>query len=509
MAEAAPGLAETGAGGRRFLTFRVDDRLYALPADEVAEVIRLPAVARVPQSPKSLLGVANLRGAVLPLASLRALLGRQETAPGAGARAIVLDGAAPVALAVDRVDAFVTLDANRVETRQAELSALDGERLRGAFQAPAGQDVAKILDVKSLLDADFKPRARPSRALAGARAAPDRGGAVAGAAQMLVTFQVAGQDYALDIGAVREILPAPTHIALVPMAEALVLGVMAFRDTLLPLLSLRGLLGFAQPDAPSGQEKVLVAVVAGVQVGLLADRMRSVVSADPATVDPTPAVLAARAGGETRIKAILRAEGGRRLIAILDPALLFVEDVMLRLAGAADTGKVLTVEPNAAAADSQFLVFRLGDEEFGLPIAAVDEVARAPEQITRVPKTPKFLEGVINLRGQVLPVVDQRRRFDLPRFDGDKARQRLVVVRSGRHRAGLIVDSVSEVLRTPTEAIEPAPDLTGEAARLVQGVVNIGDGARLVLLLDPAELLSRTERGLLDALEAKGARAPS
>jgi purine-binding chemotaxis protein CheW len=324
-----------------------------------------------------------------------------------------------------------------------------------------------------------------------------------------VTFQVAGQDYALDIGAVREILPAPTHIALVPMAEALVLGVMAFRDTLLPLLSLRGLLGFAQPDAPSGQEKVLVAVVAGVQVGLLADRMRSVVSADPATVDPTPAVLAARAGGETRIKAILRAEGGRRLIAILDPALLFVEDVMLRLAGAADTGKVLTVEPNAAAADSQFLVFRLGDEEFGLPIAAVDEVARAPEQITRVPKTPKFLEGVINLRGQVLPVVDQRRRFDLPRFDGDKARQRLVVVRSGRHRAGLIVDSVSEVLRTPTEAIEPAPDLTGEAARLVQGVVNIGDGARLVLLLDPAELLSRTERGLLDALEAKGARAPS
>ena len=66
---------------------------------------------------------------------------------------------------------------------------------------------------------------------------------------------------------------------------------------------------------------------------------------------------------------------------------------------------------HVAVARRQFLVFRLGAEEFGLPIAAVDEVAAAPEKITRLPKTPKFLEGVVNLRGDVLPVIDQRRRF--------------------------------------------------------------------------------------------------
>ena len=64
------------------------------------------------------------------------------------------------------------------------------------------------------------------------------------------------------------------------------------------------------------------------------------------------------------------------------------------------------------------MVFRLGEDEFGLPIEAVDEVARVPDQITRLPKTPKFLEGVVNLRGDVLPVVDQRRRFDMPPLDG-------------------------------------------------------------------------------------------
>ncbi len=497
-----------GDGTRRFLTFRVDQRLYALPADEISEVIRLPAVARMPQSPKSLLGVANLRGVVLPLASLRALLGRQEAAAAPNARAIVLDGAAPVALAVDGVDALVTLNADQVETRQAQLAAEDGERLRGAFRTGAGKDVAKILDVKSLLDADFVPRARPPRAAA-AMLGPSHQAAEDGAPQqMLVTFEVAGQEYALSLDHVQEILPAPADLAVVPHAEALVLGVTAFRDTLLPLLSLRGLLGFAPADASEDRQKVIVTPVAGVLVGLVADRMRSIVRADPLSIDPTPPVLAARAGGETRIKAILRADGGRRLISILDPDLLFREDVMQRLTEAADTGKVLNVQQQRLGhGESQFLVFRLGDEEFGLPIESVDEVARAPDQITRVPKTPKFLEGVINLRGEVLPVVDQRKRFDLAAFTGEHQRRRLVVVRTERHRAGLIVDSVSEVLRTATDRIEPAPDLTGDSARLVSGVVNFGDSGRMVLLLDPAELLSRAERGLLDKFG--GAKTPS
>jgi purine-binding chemotaxis protein CheW len=85
--------------------------------------------------------------------------------------------------------------------------------------------------------------------------------------------------------------------------------------------------------------------------------------------------------------------------------------------------------------------------------------------------------------------------------------RRLVVVRTERHRAGLIVDAVSEVLQTTADRIEPAPDLTGEATRLVQGVLNLEAAGRIVLLLDPAELLTRTERGLLDAFAAASEQA--
>ena len=118
MLEAEPSSAPTD-GERRFLTFLLNDSLYALPAGEVAEVIRTPAVARMPQAPAALIGIANLRGSVLPLVSLRCLLGQKETRDE-GPRSIVLGGKSPAALAVDAVEALVTVAAKRVETRQAE-----------------------------------------------------------------------------------------------------------------------------------------------------------------------------------------------------------------------------------------------------------------------------------------------------------------------------------------------------------------------------------------------------
>ena len=83
-----------------FLTFLIGDEPYALPAAEVSEIVTLPRLARLPQSPRALLGMANLRGAAVPVASARALLGRTGEAEGAAARAIILTGAAPVASSV-------------------------------------------------------------------------------------------------------------------------------------------------------------------------------------------------------------------------------------------------------------------------------------------------------------------------------------------------------------------------------------------------------------------------
>lgn len=487
-------------GSRRFLTFRSEGRLYALPAGLIAEVIRMPAVARVPQGPKCLMGLTNLRGSVLPVASVRAILGRAETASTASSRLIVLDGTSPVALAVDEVAALVNIDQSKVSSADAELAAEAGEHLKGVFKLDA--DVAKILDIEKLLRQAFtfdQSRRRTSASVARLLEAKP----VEDVRLRLITFDVAGQEYALHLDVVREIVPAPEQLTSVPRSDDAVRGVMAYRDGLLPLLSLRVLLGL--PAENHVREKVLVTSVSGVQVGLVADGTRAIFSADPALIEPTPSVLNARAGGETQISAIYRAGKGR-LISILAPEQLFREEVMQRLAQGDGPikAKAMDTAQDVQEQDLRFLVFRLGDEEFALPIDAVDEVARVPEQISRLPKAPKFLEGVINLRGEVLPVVDQRKRFDMPVREGS-AERRLVVVRTERHRAGLIVDSVSEVLRCGALSIKPAPDLTGEALALVRSVINLESASRMVLLLDPSELLSRGERGLLDTF-VKGMR---
>lgn len=488
--------------GARYLTFRSEGRLYAVIADKVSEVVRMTPLARVPHAPKSLLGLTNLRGAVVPVAGMRSLLGRSEVAVSDRSRLVVLGGTTPVALAVDEVASLETVDVRTVKTSEIEMSAEADERLDGIFQTKSG--VTKILDIDALLARAFPRQPTARRSLGSATNAATDAPASVVVVRRLVTFLVAGQEYALSLDTVREIVLAPDDMTQVPGSDEAVRGVMAYRDGLLPLLSLRVLLGIGA-EIGGNNKTVIVAAVGGVIVGLLADSARAILSADPQLVEPAPKVLSARAGGEAKIQEIYRAGHGR-LISILVAEAMFREDIMTKLSQAtAEVAAVGRTVTDTKTAELRFLVFRLDGNEFALPIDAVDEVARVPDQITKLPKTPKFLEGAVNLRGAVLPVIDQRRRFDMSPSDGGASR-RLVVVRSGDHRAGLIVDGVTEVLRCGAETIQPAPDLTGDALSLVGSVINLGGTGRMILLLDPSELLSPAERGLLNSF---GKAAPA
>lgn len=497
---------ETAASlaSNRYLTFRVGSELYALPTTAVTEVIRLSAVARVPQGPKALLGIANLRGSVVPVVGLRELLRQDAAADLTEKLALVLDQATPTALVVDSIDALEDVTADRIESGHGAGETQSTEKLLGAFKIDRIQQVAKILDIDSLLKSAFahlareQPREHKERAIA--RSAAHKRQAVE--REMLVTFDVAGQEFALPLAVVEEILPAPSSVTTISRTDSVSIGFTAVRDTLIPLLSLRGLLGFDAQLGPTEREKVVVLNVGGSPIGLIADAARSVVAAEVDAMEAVPPVLAARTGGEARIRAVYRGDAGRRLISVLSPDHLFREDVMQRLAAIQPTEHKRAAPAKGAAQELIFLVFRLGDDEFGLPIDSVVEVAQVPAKIARLPKAPKFIDGVVNLRGDVLPVVDQRRRFDMPKLDQAEGR-RLVVLTTEQHRAGIIVDSVSEVLRTSSDAVSPAPQLTANISRLVHGVINLAESRRLVLLLDPTELLTRAEQGQLDTFQTQ------
>jgi len=150
----------------------------------------------------------------------------------------------------------------------------------------------------------------------------------------------------------------------------------------------------------------------------------------------------------------------------------------------------------------QIVSFTLGAEEYGVDIDQVQEINRMVS-VTHVPRAPQFMEGVINLRGQLIPIIDLRTRFGMPRVEHTK-NTRIVVTEIGAKRVGMVVDSVSEVLRVPTAQIEDAPEmLTGVDTEYIRGVGKVDD--RLIILLDLTRVISTTERRELESSDVEPA----
>ncbi|MCL5268226.1 MAG: chemotaxis protein CheW [Bacteroidetes bacterium] len=149
----------------------------------------------------------------------------------------------------------------------------------------------------------------------------------------------------------------------------------------------------------------------------------------------------------------------------------------------------------------QLVSFVVEDEEFGVDILKVQEIIRTVE-ITRVPKSPEFVEGVINLRGKIVPVIDLRRRFGIEKRERDNE-TRIIVVELTDKVVGFLVDKVKEVIRVEKSIIEPPPELTTSiSSNYITGVAKLQD--RLLILLDLDKVLSGEEQEHLSEVEAGG-----
>jgi len=151
-------------------------------------------------------------------------------------------------------------------------------------------------------------------------------------------------------------------------------------------------------------------------------------------------------------------------------------------------------EEAKAAEEMQLVVFSLGREEFAVEVTQVREIMRM-EEITRMPKSPHFVEGIINLRGQIIAVVELAKRLNLEGGERDSD-TRIIVVEAEDIKVGMIVDSVSEVLRVDAEEVEPSPTLaTDISSAFLEGVVKKDN--RLIILLDLTKVLSLEEMASL------------
>ncbi|KQT47362.1 hypothetical protein ASG43_09540 [Aureimonas sp. Leaf454] len=507
-------VGSSGSSASEFVTFFIGPETFAVPLGRVKEIIRMPSLMRLPLAPASLDGITNLRGGVLPVLNLRRAFGLAQVPRDDATRVLVMDLGKPVGIVVDRMSAVESVDAARIDMRGGFVGQADRTLVVGAIRNEgAGQSITMILDIEGIVarECAVSPVAATSAQARGNRVADASApGAerVSEELRQFVSFVVEGQEYALPIADVREIVHVPKTIAAVPNASPAVMGMVTLRDRLLPILSLRSLLGLP-PRAAGPDDRIVVVSPAAtghsMTVGILTDAVREVLRIGVGTIDPMPPMLAAD-GGLAEISAVCRLDGGRRLVSVLDPRRIFQFPEIQAAAEASVANaeeNVMTADGSSRASvdEEQVVVFKLGDEEFGVAIDNVQEIVRLPEKLIRVPNAPDFIEGIMNLRGTIVPLVDQRRRFRLPPMERNE-RQRVVVFTLKGVRSGFIVDSVVEVRRIARAEILPAPDMSDEQNRLIRRVANLPDRKRMIQILDVEELLDTREPDSLPAAAA-------
>lgn len=149
-------------------------------------------------------------------------------------------------------------------------------------------------------------------------------------------------------------------------------------------------------------------------------------------------------------------------------------------------------------AAKQYVIFKLGSEEYGVDIMRVKEISEFKES-TKVPNSPYFVDGIINLRGEIIPIINLKKRFNIE-SEGINSDTRIIVINLNEKNVGFVVDEASQVLRINDEDIDPAPEIiAGVDRQYINGVGKIDD--KIVILLDLEKILSDKEKEKIEEME--------
>ena len=216
-------LESTESDTRQFVTFIAGNEVFAVDMAPVQEIIRVPNVVRVPLAPIALDGLSNLRGKVLPIISLRRIFGFSEQEHDDSTRALVIDFGQPLGFVVDRVASVVGVELARIEGVESIRGTVNTELLSGIIKDVGGHAMTMVLDFAKLIAQEFQEIAAATRNVAmsaGLASATDSEEEEGSDELQLVSFDVAGQEYAITIEDVQEIVQVPEQIIHVPHSDA-------------------------------------------------------------------------------------------------------------------------------------------------------------------------------------------------------------------------------------------------------------------------------------------------
>ena len=439
---------------QKVVTFRIAKEEFAFHMEHVREILRVETPNQVPDVPDYVLGVLTVRGQILPVIDLRRLLQQRSLADE------FADSCRPLREKyerwIDQTEKFFASGSQQIEDSSVM------EHLR--------QWLADTNSSSQLL----------METLAKARGLNEK---VIKQLQLRTKHEDHG-----DRDAARA------------CGEEVISGA---RGTVAALRQ------FEEQIAQNIQEdqRIIVVDAEGFVLGLVVDHVHEVLNVPKNLMEPPPRI--ASSGG-MELSGVAKLDDGARLIMLLDVASLMkdqkLRDVRNSSPQTAETQKSGEAHKASAGAQElsevQLVTFMLAAEEYGVPISQIQEIDRLAK-ITKVPKAAEFIEGITNLRGEVVPVLDTRKRFELDVKPPDD-RTRIIIVDLGGVKTGLVVDSVREVLNLARKDIAPPPEAIGSGIdqQFISGIGKVDSGKRMIVLLDVEKILSRQEQAHLSEVTA-------
>lgn len=485
MAEAIE-IKQDDLSERQLVTFYLGNDEFGVDIMHVREIIRLTEVTSIPQAPSYVEGVCNLRGSILPIIDGRARLGMPRCERDGRTRVLVLDiGGKATGIVVDRVSEVLRVSRADIEAPPAVIQDMDVDFINGMVKLNGGKRIIMALNLSSIVSVkqieDIKQEALTMKATMA-----DSVVKTEIEEDQLVTFLLGQEEYSFDIMHVKEIIRVQ-QITAVPNVAAYIEGVVAIRNHLLPIINMRMFFGFENLQV-NDQARIIIVDLGQMSVGFRVDKVSEVISISRTIIEPPPLIFSDEEAGQ--IRGVAKLNDGKRLLMCLNATKLLPAEVIQKFSGEATAEDGVTVKKNNNSIEEEQLVtFKLGNEEFGIKITDVQEINRMTD-ITHMPNAPAYIDGLVNLRGNIIPVLNLRRRFGLTEKQRDDA-TRIIIVDIGNRKTGVMVDAVSEVLRFETSLVEETPQIVSDNldAKYINGVAKLNSGKRMVMIIDLAQVL--------------------
>lgn len=476
---------------RQLVTFLLGEDEFGVDIMDVKEIIRVPEITKVPNAPAYVEGACNLRGNVLPIIDGRTWFNMERKEKDENSRVLVIDvGGKANGVIVDKVSEVMRVNTADIEEPPQIVRNVDSDYLNGVVKLENGNRLVMLLDVVRALyinnNGNVQVNEKNQNLLKNSSTLHNDTESIE--EEQLVSFLLGNEEYAIGIMKVKEIIRTP-QIVKVPNCEAYIEGVVSIRNNLLPIINLRSYFGMERLEV-NDYTRILVVDMGNFTAGILVDKVLEVLRVMTSVIQPPPRF--STQSGE-QLKGVAKLDNGKRMILMLEPSKLISADEISRIGGIDETYEEDRDEKGTAKQlidEEQLVTFKIDSVEYGVKIANVQEINRMTE-VTQIPRAPYYIEGIVNLRGNVIPALNLRKFFNLPDQSITDATRIIIIDLDGK-RTGIVVDSVSEVLRFEKTLIEAPPDTlsNGIDSDYVEGVGKLDGGKRMILILDIQKVLS-------------------